>query len=292
MNEVITFIDNIVSEKEERKFRDIDILDKNVEVHDCFGKLILTCGFNWIPDEEEMDIIWKVLNNLDQEDINRIYYKNNLYEFMNNTSMIKAIRYIMQKLDTPYLNPLKPPQCIKAELDTLTEFLMEYVYYHHQIIDRIDKMDRGIKSVCLISDTDSTIISLDAWYRFVLEKITDLDLPISRMSLDTIYMMESDEFGDITDERWKRAITFEEPKYDFDFFNDEIIELEHTLNPIKILPQDNVRYAILNILSYSLDKIVNDYMERITINNNSYRGPGQCKIIMKNEFFVFVIYKN
>ena len=89
--------------------------------------------------------------------------------------MIKAVRYIMEKLDEPYLNPLKPPECIKAELDTLTEFLTEYVYYHHQIIDRIDKMDRGIKSICLISDTDSTIISLDAWYRFVLQNISDMD---------------------------------------------------------------------------------------------------------------------
>ena len=92
LNEVVGFIDNIVNERPERKFRDRDILDKDVEVEDCFAKVILTCGFNWIPDEEEMDIIWKMLNNLDQEDINRIYYKNNLYEFMSNTSMIKAVR--------------------------------------------------------------------------------------------------------------------------------------------------------------------------------------------------------
>ena len=162
-------------------------------------------------------------------------------------------------------------------------------YYHHQIIDRIDKMDRGIKSVCLISDTDSTIISLDAWYRFVLEKVSDMDLKVSKMSMDAIYFLEHDEFDDITDKRWKRAIRFEEPKYDFDFFNDEIVELEHTINPLKIIPQDNIRYAIINILSYSLDKMVNDYMERVTINNNSYRGPGLCKIKMKNEFRVNVL---
>ena len=35
---------------------------------------------------------------------------------------------------------------------------------------------------------------------------------------------------------------------------------------------------------YELDKLVNDYMERVTINNHSYRGPSQCKIRMKNEF--------
>ena len=284
LNEVVGFIDNIVNERPERKFRDRDILDKDIEVEDCFAKVILTCGFNWIPDEEEMDIIWKMLNNLDQEDINRIYYKNNLYEFMSNTSMIKAVRYIMEKLDEPYLNPLKPPECIKAELDTLTEFLMEYVYYHHQIIDRIDKMDRGIKSICLISDTDSTIISLDAWYRFVLQYISDMDLKIDKVQLDAVYFLETDEFGDITDERYGKAIKFMEPEYDFDFYNDEIVEMERTINPLKIIPQDNVRYAILNMITYVLDKLVNDYMERVSINNHSYRGSQQCKIRMKSEF--------
>ena len=225
-----------------------------------------------------------MLNNLCQSDINRIYYKNNIYEFMNNSAMINTIRHIMGKLDVPYLNPLKPPECIKEELDLFTEILMEYVYYHHQIIDRIDKMDRGIKSVCLISDTDSTIISLDAWYRFVLQNIEDMELHVSRVKYDAIYTLESDEFGDITDDRWKRTITFEEPNLDFDFYNDEIIELKHSIDPLTILPQDNVRYAIINILSYTLDRMVNDYMERVTINNNSYRGPGLCKIKMKNEF--------
>ena len=285
LNEIMTFIDNVCQEKYTRKYSDSVFLDKDISVEDCFAKLILTCGFRWVPDEKDMEIVWKCLNTLCQEDINRIYYKNNLYEFMSNSSMIKSIRFILAKLEKPYMFGLNPPDEIRAEMDELTSVMMEYVYYGYQIIDRIDRMSNMIKSVCLISDTDSTFISMDAWYRFTLENVKDMrDINILKYSIDPIYFLESDEFGDITDKRWKRAITFEEPNLDYDFFTDEVIELEKFNNPIKILPQDNLRYSIISILAYVLDKVINSYMEKFTMNNHSYRGKGFCKIIMKQEF--------
>ena len=63
----------------------------------------MSCGYRWIPNQEEMEIIWRVINNLGQEDINRVYYKNNLYEFMSNKSMQQAIITIMETLEFPYL---------------------------------------------------------------------------------------------------------------------------------------------------------------------------------------------
>ena len=103
-NEVVTFINNIISEKDEREYNDELILDNDISVEDCFGKVVLTCGFNYIPSEDDLDILWEMLNNLSQEDINRIYYKNNLYEFMENTSMTKALILLLEKLESPYLD--------------------------------------------------------------------------------------------------------------------------------------------------------------------------------------------
>ena len=123
LNEVVTFFDNVINEKPYRKFKDHDLLDRNITPEECFAKVVMTCGFRWVPDEEEMDIIWKMINNMTQEDINRIYYKNNLYEFMNNSSMRKSLLYILKKLDKPYLNPLKCPEEIKVEMDTLSQIL-------------------------------------------------------------------------------------------------------------------------------------------------------------------------
>lgn len=284
LNELMTFINNVKNEKFKRKYKDYNLLDRDITPDECFTKIVMSSGFRWVPNEDEMEIIWTSINNLSQEDINRVYYKNNLYEFMSNSSMIESIRYIIRKLEKPYLNPLKCPKEIQAEIDTLADILQEYVYYGYMVIDRIDRADNMIKSVCLISDTDSAIISLDGWYRFCLQYLQDEQFNILRYTVDPLYELESDEFGDITDSRWKKAISFVEPDYDYDFFNDEVIEMKHIIEPLKVLPEDNLRYSIINIMAYVMDKLVNDYLETFSKEQHSYRGPKQCKLILKNEF--------
>lgn len=287
LNEVLVFINNVKNERPNRKYNDYAILDDpNVSVVNCFVKVVMSCGYRWIPDENELEIIWQAIQNLSQEDINRVYYKNNLYEFMSNSSMKRAIECIMVNLNEPYMNPNKPPKNVVPMLDELTELFREYVYYRYMVMDRIDRCDNMIKSVTLVSDTDSTIISLDAWYRFNLENLKDIDFPIKKVAEDAIYQIEKDEFGDIVDKEHLSPIEPIEVKNDYDFFNDELVELAHTVNPLVVLPQDNIRHSILNILAYVLDKLVNDYMEAYCFNNNSFRDSDtrKCKILAKNEF--------
>ena len=62
LNELIMFINNI--RREERHYRDEDILDGNITVEECFYQLISTCGFYWIPTEKEMMIVWDMLNQM------------------------------------------------------------------------------------------------------------------------------------------------------------------------------------------------------------------------------------
>jgi hypothetical protein len=289
INEVLTFINNVKSERPNRKYNDWVVLDNpNISVADCFVKVVMSCGYRWIPDDNELEIIWQAIQNLCQEDINRVYYKNNLYEFMENSTLRRAVKTIMLSLKEPFMNPNKPPKNVIPMLDELTELMREYVYYRYMYIDRIDRCDNMIKSVTLVSDTDSTIISLDAWYRYNLEHLKDVDFPIKKIVEDPIYQIERDEFGDIVDKNYLNPIEEIEVKYDYDFFSDELIELEHTTNPLVVLPQDNIRHSILNILAYVLDKLVNDYMMKYCFNNNSYRNDEirKCKIIAKNEFLM------
>lgn len=154
LNEVITFIDNVIH-KEERKYNDNIILDENITVSECFYKLMSTCGFHYIPSHSDLLIVWEILCKLKQEDLNRLFYKNNLYSFMDNTSMSKAIIYLLQSLQGPFLNPNKAPKEIQVELDEFCDILMEYVYYPHQIIDRMDHYRTMDRSVSIVTDTDS-----------------------------------------------------------------------------------------------------------------------------------------
>jgi hypothetical protein len=288
LNEILQFIDNVKSERPNRKFLDNIVLDDYITAEDCFGKLVLSCGYRWVPDEEEMEIIWRVVNNLSQYDLNRVYYKNNLYNFCENSYISNMIVDIIATLDAPYINPLKCPEIIRDKMDVLTDLLREYVYYGYVYIDRIDRCENMIKNICMISDTDSTIISLDAWFRFVHKLCIGHDIKIARVApVNPIYELEKDEFGDYTDKAKElmSPIYKIDPEYDYDFENDTLTDLKHITNPLLQYPEDNMRYTIINVMAYVLDKLVNEYMEKCATNNHSYTGPERpCKIIAKNEF--------
>ena len=172
MNEVVTFIHNVITEKPDRHWKDENVLDRNITAQEAYIKIMLTCGFEWIPTEDEMQAVWDIINNLGQEDINRLYYKNNLYEFvLKNSKVLNMIKVLLRKLNKPYLNPNECPEEIEVELGVFKDVVGEYVYYRYHMIDRIDRMDNMIKCVTSLSDTDSTIVSFDAWYNCILEQV-------------------------------------------------------------------------------------------------------------------------
>lgn len=275
LEEVLHFIDCVCMEKTTRKYNDNMILDRNISADECFAKIILTCGdwrrgkIKWVPDYQDAKIIYDVIKSLDQENLNRLYYKNNLYAFLDNKSIMNAIKYILKELKEPYLNPNSVPDEIKIELDTLQDFFREYVYYPHMYIDRIDRCNNMIKDVCVISDTDSTIVSFDAFYHFILDKVALEDIPISRMEIDmindTISTVPKKELG-------------------FDFFKDEIIERESLVKPFVLIPQNNLRFSIINIIAYIGGNLCNEYVELYTKCNHSYNDNKKCLLYLKNEF--------
>ena len=283
LDQIITFFDNIINEKPNRRYNDKDFLDRDITVEECFNKVVMTCGFNWIPNEEELDTIWVMMHRFSQEDINRIYYKNNLYDFMSNETMIKCIKLLLSHMTVPFLDPNSPPKAIKPELDAFCDILKEYVYYGHQIIDRIDRMDNMIKNIAVISDTDSCYVSFDPWYRFAKDIVKDMDLEIKKQYVDAVTLMDYDEFDEkiITN-----AIHKIEPEYDFDFENDELIEMRTKADVATILPENNLRYSIINIMAYTITQLLDDFFIGYTKRSNSWNKDKKCLIIMKNEYLV------
>lgn len=272
MNELVTFIHNVI--KEERFYSDADILDENITIEECFYKLMASTGWGWIPSEEEMEIIWNMITQLGQEDINRLFYKNNLFHFVDNSRVKNAILNFLCKLDKPYMDPNVIPEEAKEELEVVYDLMREYVYYQYQIIDRLDKMYYLIRSNSIIQDTDSAIISLDGWYRYILQFCDGIPMTIKNQvcDLDKILDGESDY-----------ARPSPEKVLDYDFLNDEIIEVDRFTDPMVIIPQDNLKFSIINLLSHVIGRLVNDYMERYCKNSNS-DSNGTCMITLKNEF--------
>ena len=275
LEEVLHFIDCVKSERKDRKFNDSVILDFPVSVDMCFAKIIRTCGdwrkgrIKWVPDMEDAKIIYRVLKNSSQEDINRIFYKNNLYAFIDNSVIINAIRYILKLLKEPYLSPNRVPEEIQVELDALQDLMREYIYYPHMYIDRIDRCDNMIKDVCVISDTDSTIESFDAFYHYVLDRVYKDDISILNTELD----IRTEETYDVP--RMERR---------YDFFTDEVVERESNIKPFILIPQNNLRFSIINIIAYISGNLCNEYIELYTKHNHSWRPERKCLLYLKNEF--------
>lgn len=282
LDEIITFINNTITEKPKRHFKDSEILDRNIDREECFAKIIGTIGdfrrgqLKWIPDMKDLEIIWDIISKLDQEDVNRLYYKNNLIAFCDNKAITNAIVFILNNLNSPYMDPNDPPEEIKVELDVFTDLIREYVFYNYQIIDRIDRNEFMIKNIAALSDTDSAIVSMDGWYRYVLGKVAGMKFKLTQMEADPVSYMEGEP-----------CVEHVENVLDYDFYNDEITEIKRAIKPNKIIAEDCLRYSIINIMSYVCGVLVNEYMIEYTKQTNSYRGDKECLIISKNEFLFY-----
>ena len=265
MEELFGFINNVV--KEPKKFNDYVIGIRNISLEECFFKLLYNCGFDWVPSYDEMEIIWNVLAQFDQTSLNRLYYKNNLYEFADNPFISQLVINMLCKLSEPFLDPNNPPAIIKEDIDELLDLLKEYVFYYYQIPSKIEKMDALIRDVSIIQDTDSCIISFDAWYNFILQKTYGIPMDIKTEYID----MATEEIKD------------KEYVPDYDFYNDQVIESERGINPIVMIPQDGLRHSIINILAYCTGIMLNEYVEQMCMNFQAVR-PGGCLVMLKNEF--------
>lgn len=315
LDDVLVFIDNVRKEYKEWKFDDEIVLGKSgfVDVYEVFNKLILNCGYKYVPTTEDMDIVLKILQSCTQTELNRLYYKNNLYGIMDTWYARNLMFKIFENMDFPYMDPTYPPVGIRPYLDELKALLLEYVFYCYQIYDRMDRNKNMIKKISLISDTDSSFVSLDAWYNYNIKYLEGHDFKILHQSVDIaklvekceksgeeipeylqdiqdsrfpISFFERDDWGDPINSSISDCITFEEPEYDYDFFNQEKIEINKLINPIETIPQENMKFSLVNIMCYILTDVINLYMIDFTKESGSYRADTECAIVMKNEFFM------
>ena len=160
LNEVITFIHNVKNDYytadnavdySHPHFNDFGWV-RNIPLEEAFFKVVTSCGFSWIPTDSEMEIVWNIMAQLPQPILNRLYYKNNLYEFCNNSQIMNLIMTVLSKLEAPFVDPNKVPDEVKEDMNLLFDLMYEYVYYHHQLIDRLEKMDSLIRDVSILQD--------------------------------------------------------------------------------------------------------------------------------------------
>ena len=271
MNELVEFIYNVLHE--DHIYDSNMIITNHASLEETFFQVMSTTGFGWIPTEQEMKIIWDMLSKFNQDELDRLFYKNNLYNFIDNPEITKALLYILQSLSAPFMDPNNPPDEIKESLEALYDVLAEYVYYDKQIIDRLDKMATLIRTVSIVQDTDSAIISLDGWYRYVCRMCIGVPMTIKKVDTDLPAYIDEEI----------KTEPANVPAIEDRLDDDDLILEQRFIRPMKIVPQDGLRYSIINIMTYIISKLVNDYMAKYCANSNS-ENDRPCLITMKNEF--------
>lgn len=278
LTEVLQYIENINKDQkkpEMRKFNDWDVLDRNISIEECFLHIMKNCGWNsWIPSDEAVEIIWRTICNLDQRTVNVLFYKNNLYEFCNNTRVMNLIMTMLTKLEEPYLNPNKVPKEIENELTMFKDLIFEYCYYRHIWIDKLERVYTMMRDVVLITDTDSCIISLDGWYQYVLQRTVGIPMKIKYTQAQIKEAAEKIEL----------EMRKTEPTKEYDFYNEELVDVKRKKYPLIIIEEDNLRYSIVDIMSYVVSQLILDYMILFSENYNTATEGRECLLIMKNEF--------
>lgn len=166
LDDCMNFLRFITKEKDDRKFSTRKILPR-ITVEMLIGRL-KTMFYEY--KEEYEFVLFSYLINLPEEEISRIYFKNNLYEFSN----LPRIRYILSDIvmkADKFRDPNKVPSSIAKELDNLWDYYKEFVLYNNFYFNRIQRLKNDKRKTVVTVDTDSNMLNLEPWYNFMMEYV-------------------------------------------------------------------------------------------------------------------------
>lgn len=246
MDECLMFIDNIIGEKSIRDKNDNKWVN-NKTIDDVFERLYLK-----FTNAEDCDIkiIKNILSNLDQENLNRIFYKSNMYEFFRNSKKAKQLLKNIVQCPKKFMDPKKPNDYIKNDLDKLRSAIIEYVHYNYQFVNRVTRLKTRKRKSVVVIDTDSNFINLGPWVNFVKYEILSGYKKISKRK----------EIG-----------------------GRNIIDSRNKFNKIDYINNEQEIFRIINTMANVIDEMINrvlkDFLRRCNVPDDN---PGNTS--MKNEF--------
>lgn len=169
MEECIVYINNICKEK--HNFDASFLPDKD---HDCVLEYLKGRFFEF-KDEYEYSL-FKILINLPQEDLNRIYYKNNIYEFNSIRKIKLLLTDILLETDSfldPNINSNNNILSSKAksDIELLWNYYREFVFYNYFSYNRIGRLRYDPRKAIVTVDTDSNMVDLGLWIDWIQQNI-------------------------------------------------------------------------------------------------------------------------
>jgi hypothetical protein len=136
-DEILTFINNVISEDYSNNILDWCESKTEDEVYDYL--------IGHMKDPKESRVVKLTLSNLSEEDLNKIYYKNQFYEVIEQNK----IKYLFEKMAGLEYGE-HPSDELKPHLNKAKELLMEFVYYDYPIEDRWVRINKDQRDSVIV----------------------------------------------------------------------------------------------------------------------------------------------
>ena len=103
------------------------------------------------------NILTQYLISMEQDVLNRLYYKNNLYEFCRIPSISAHFIDMIERTDS-FMSPAHIPEEIAEDMDILWAKLKDWVFHNHSPYNRINRLRTHIRKAVVLCDTDSKLL--------------------------------------------------------------------------------------------------------------------------------------
>ena len=164
-DEIISYIDNITREE---FLLDVDaVIPRTVE-----ETTDLLCNRAFEPKKINVQLIRDILSNLTSAMVARIYYKSNLYEFIQSCEKVQKRIYKFMHENESFRAPEKKYMKgdMEKDLNFIWKYLSEFVHYKHPIYNRIFRLKTAKRKSVLVIDTDSNMLHIEPWINMILTK--------------------------------------------------------------------------------------------------------------------------
>lgn len=164
IDDCLLFISRTVNEKYKFKLSSRPISDEEL-----FTKLI-----NTFEDKSNinMGIIKQVIHNLPDNDKLKVYYKNNLMEFLKIPEIHDLLKQIVNNVEE-FKDPYKVPDNIKDDLNELWSLCKVYVMHDYPVYNRVNRLRYEKRENVVTIDTDSNMVTVNRWKDYMLNEIFD-----------------------------------------------------------------------------------------------------------------------
>ncbi len=165
LGELVTMAGNIIR-KDPHKLP-VDGLRLIRDTEDVF-KLWKSHFWEWKNDYEP--VMRNILRNCSVEELTRLYYNNNLFEFIENDLIKSRLIGIFDKTES-FRSPNSVPENIDSDLQFVWEYCREFVFYNHAYTEQIDRLKHDPRERVILIDTDSNVINIEPWVNYTQEAI-------------------------------------------------------------------------------------------------------------------------